>query len=96
MILDCPHLDNLIKLAPQAVPVGSDSHTGCLVLFQQSEVAAITGDDTVLAGLVAQDPYAGVPDQQAFTRLCLPTGAPPGTVELLVHGCLYSGPQIAP
>ena len=37
----------------------SDSHTGCLVLFQQGKVDAITGDDTVLAGLAAQDPYAG-------------------------------------
>ena len=35
-------------------------HTGCLVLFQQGEVDAITGDDTVLAGLAAQDPYAEV------------------------------------
>jgi polar amino acid transport system substrate-binding protein len=61
-------MDNLIKLAPEAVPVGADNHTGCLVLFQQGEVAAITGDDTVLAGLVAQDPYAIVPDQQAFTQ----------------------------
>jgi polar amino acid transport system substrate-binding protein len=61
-------MDNLIKLAPEAIPVGADSHTGCLVLFQQGEVAAITGDDTVLAGLVAQDPYAIVPEQQAFTE----------------------------
>jgi len=60
-------MDNLIKEAPKAVPVGADSHTGCLTLFQQGEVAAITGDDTVLAGLAAQDPYAVVPDQKAFT-----------------------------
>ena len=60
-------MDNLIKAAPKAVPVGADTHTGCLVLFQQGEVAAITGDDTVLAGLAAQDPYAVVPKQQAFT-----------------------------
>jgi polar amino acid transport system substrate-binding protein len=60
-------MENLIKLAPEAIPVGADNHTGCLVLFQQSEVAAITGDDTVLAGLAAQDPYAVVPEQKAFT-----------------------------
>jgi polar amino acid transport system substrate-binding protein len=60
-------MENLIKLAPEAIPVGADNHTGCLVLFQQSEVAAITGDDTVLAGLAAQDPYAIVPEQRAFT-----------------------------
>ena len=52
---------------PKATAVGSDSHTGCLVLFQQGKVDAITGDDTVLAGLAAQDPYAVVPEQKAFT-----------------------------
>ena len=60
-------MDNLIKQAPKAIPVGSDNHTGCLVLFQQGQVDAITGDDTVLAGLAAQDPYAVVPEQKAFT-----------------------------
>jgi polar amino acid transport system substrate-binding protein len=60
-------MDNLVRLQPKAVAVGSDSHTGCLVLFQQGQVDAITGDDTVLAGLAAQDPYAVVPEQQAFT-----------------------------
>ncbi len=48
-------------------PVGADAHTGCLVLFQQGKVDAITGDDTVLAGLAAQDPYAEVVDAPAFT-----------------------------
>jgi polar amino acid transport system substrate-binding protein len=60
-------MDNLIKEAPKAIPVAADNHTGCLALFQQGEVAAITGDDTVLAGLAAQDPYAVVPAQRAFT-----------------------------
>jgi polar amino acid transport system substrate-binding protein len=60
-------MDNLIKEAPKAKPVAADNHTGCLALFQQGEVAAITGDDTVLAGLAAQDPYAVVPAQRAFT-----------------------------
>ena len=60
-------MDNLIKKAPKAIPVGADNHTGCLVMFQEGEVAAITGDDTVLAGLAAQDPYAVVPEQTAFT-----------------------------
>jgi len=30
-------------------------------------------------------------DQQAHVRLCLPAGASPDTVQLLVHGCLYNG-----
>ena len=47
--------------------VGADAHTGCLVLFQEGSVDAITGDDTVLAGLAAQDPYAEVVQSPAFT-----------------------------
>jgi polar amino acid transport system substrate-binding protein len=49
------------------IPVGSDTHTGCLVLFQQGKVDAITGDDTILAGLAGQDPYALVVKAPAFT-----------------------------
>jgi polar amino acid transport system substrate-binding protein len=45
---------------PGLVPVGADTHTGCLVLFQEGKVDAINGDATVLAGLAAQDPYAVV------------------------------------
>ncbi len=60
-------LTNLRERAPEAEAVESDSHTGCLVLFQSGQVDAITGDDTVLAGLAAQDPYAVVPRQKAFT-----------------------------
>ncbi len=47
--------------------VTAANHTGCLVKFQQGEADAITGDDTVLAGLAAQDPYAKVPDSEAIT-----------------------------
>ncbi len=54
-------------VAKGVVAVPADTHTGCLVLFQQAKVDAITGDDTVLAGLVAQDPYAVVPQQAAIT-----------------------------
>jgi polar amino acid transport system substrate-binding protein len=60
-------LDNIKKLAPRAVIEEAANHTGCLALFQQGTVAAITGDDTVLAGLAAQDPYAVVPPQETFT-----------------------------
>ena len=48
------------------IPVPADTHTACLVRFQQGDVQAITGDDTVLAGLAAQDPYAKVVGR-AFT-----------------------------
>ena len=57
-----------LKTFPGLVPVGSNTHTGCLVLFQQGKVDAITGDDTILAGLAAQDPYAVVVKAPAFTK----------------------------
>jgi polar amino acid transport system substrate-binding protein len=60
-------MDNLAAEFPKVVRVGSDTHTGCLVLFQQGKVDAITGDDTVLAGLAAQDPYAKVIQAPAFS-----------------------------
>jgi polar amino acid transport system substrate-binding protein len=61
-------MDTLATRFPNAIRVGSDTHTGCLVLFQQGKVDAITGDDTVLAGLAAQDPYATVLQEPAFTE----------------------------
>lgn len=76
-------MDNLIKQAPKAIAVGADNHTGCLVLFQQGAVAAITGDDTVLAGLAAQDPYAVVPEQKAFTAEPYGLGFNAGNVDFV-------------
>jgi polar amino acid transport system substrate-binding protein len=58
------------------IPVGSDTHTGCLVLFQQGKADAITGDDSILAGLAAQDPYASVVDAPAFTTEPYGLGVP--------------------
>ncbi len=53
-------LDNLIELAPKAIPVVVQNDTDCLLAFQNSEADALTTDDTVLAGLAAQDPNAKV------------------------------------
>lgn len=62
-------LANIVERAPDAEIAIATTHTGCLVKFQRGEVDAITGDDTVLAGLAAQDPYAVVPPgQEAFTE----------------------------
>lgn len=60
-------LDNIQEIAPDAIPVTAGNHTGCLLKFQNGEADAITGDDTVLAGLAAQDPYAEVLTGQALT-----------------------------
>jgi polar amino acid transport system substrate-binding protein len=53
-------LDNIAKVAAKPVPVGRPGFTDCLVAFQQNQVDAISTDDTILAGLAAQDPYAKV------------------------------------
>ncbi len=62
-------LANITEKAPDDTEiVTAVNHTQCLVKFQRGEADAITGDDTVLAGLAAQDPYAVVPTgQKAFT-----------------------------
>ena len=56
-----------VAATPGVIPVGAATHTACLVLFQNGDVDAIAGDDTVLAGLVAQDPYAYVPPMPQLT-----------------------------
>ena len=83
-------MDNLLRLAPGAEPVGADNHTGCLVLLQEGQVDAITGDDTVLAGLASQDPYAVVVDEAAFTEEPYGIGVPPDQVDMVrfVNGVL--------
>jgi polar amino acid transport system substrate-binding protein len=55
-----------LRRTPGVRVVTAGTHTECLVKFQQGATDAITGDDTVLAGLAAQDPYAKVVGQ-AFT-----------------------------
>lgn len=62
--------------------VAASTHTDCLVRFQRGEVDAITGDDTVLAGLVAQDPYAKVVGE-AFTDEPYGIGVNAGAVDLV-------------
>lgn len=76
-------LAQIQQLQPRAVPVPADNHTGCLVLFQQGRVDAITGDDTVLAGLAAQDPYAVVLSGDPFTAEPYGIGVPPGQVDMV-------------
>jgi polar amino acid transport system substrate-binding protein len=53
-------LANLDKVSTHPVPVAAATQADCLVKFQEGEVDAISTDDTILAGLAAQDPYAKV------------------------------------
>lgn len=81
-------LDNVVTAAeredvepPTLEPAAN--HTGCLIKFQRGEVDAITGDDTVLAGLAAQDPYAEVPDQEPLNDEPYGIGANQDDVDLV-------------
>jgi polar amino acid transport system substrate-binding protein len=50
--------DSLAVIAKNgAIPVAVPFWTDCLVLLQQGDVAAISTDDSILAGLAAQDPW---------------------------------------
>jgi polar amino acid transport system substrate-binding protein len=53
-------LRKLQDLKPAVVPVPVAKQSDCLVAFQRNQVDAISIDDTLLAGLVAQDPYAKI------------------------------------
>jgi polar amino acid transport system substrate-binding protein len=51
---------NIKAASPRPIPVAVDSYTGCLVLLQQGDVAAISTDNNILAGLAAQDPWTKI------------------------------------
>ena len=62
-------------------PVESSSWTECLVKFQQGEADGVSTDDTILAGLVTQDPYAEVVGD-AFSSEPYGIGLPPDSPDL--------------
>jgi polar amino acid transport system substrate-binding protein len=76
-------LVNIQEAEPEAVIEPAVNHTGCLVKFQRGEVDAITGDDTVLAGLAAQDPYAVVPEQEPLSDEPYGIGVNAGDLDLV-------------
>ena len=53
-------IDNLRLVPSHPIPYPVPDQSDCLVLLQQGQVDAISTDDTVLAGLAAQDPYTRV------------------------------------
>jgi polar amino acid transport system substrate-binding protein len=53
-------LDNLARLKSPPITVGLPTQADCLVAFQRNQVDAVSTDDTILAGMAAQDPYARI------------------------------------
>jgi polar amino acid transport system substrate-binding protein len=58
-------------------PVGVTDQADCLVLLQRGEVDAISTDDTILAGMVAQDPTIAIVGD-GFSDEPYGIGVPPG------------------
>ncbi|WP_127503526.1 glutamate ABC transporter substrate-binding protein [Actinoplanes solisilvae] len=52
--------DRIATVKAKPVAVARAAFGDCLVAFQRNEVDAITTDDTILAGMAVQDPYAKV------------------------------------
>lgn len=52
--------DNIALVKTKPVPVAMPAFGDCLVAFQRGQVDAISTDDTILAGMAVQDPYAKV------------------------------------
>jgi polar amino acid transport system substrate-binding protein len=53
-------IQNIAKADPKPIPVAVSDWTDCLVMLQQGQVDAISTDNTILAGLAAQDPTTHV------------------------------------
>ncbi len=49
-----------LPVTPKVIPWQVTNQTDCLVMLQQGQVDAISTDDTILAGLAAQDPQVEV------------------------------------
>ena len=49
-------ITTIAKHPAKLVPVQVDNWSDCLIMLQQGQVAAVSTDDTILAGMVAQDP----------------------------------------
>jgi polar amino acid transport system substrate-binding protein len=50
-------LDRIQQITPPPIIVGVVTWADCLVTLQQRQVDAVSTDDSILAGLVSQDPY---------------------------------------
>lgn len=61
-------LQGIAAAASGPVPVSAVDWTDCLVLLQQGEVAAVSTDDSILAGMAAQDPTTHVVGRRFTTE----------------------------
>ncbi|HEX6345547.1 glutamate ABC transporter substrate-binding protein [Umezawaea sp.] len=82
-------LANVANIASKPVVVAVANWTDCLVMLQQGQVDAVSTDDTILAGLAAQDPYTEMVGPQ-FTQEPYGMGIPKANEDFVrfVNGVL--------
>lgn len=72
-------LHNIAAAASEPVPVQVSDWTDCLVMLQQNQVDAVSTDDTILAGLAAQDPFTQMVGEPFYNEpygMAMPKGQP--------------------
>jgi polar amino acid transport system substrate-binding protein len=71
------------------IPVQVDNWSDCLIMLQQGQVEAVSTDDTILAGMVAQDPNVKMAGPR-FTEEPYGIGIPKANVDMVkfVNGVL--------
>jgi polar amino acid transport system substrate-binding protein len=82
-------LTTITEHAAKLVPVQVDNWSDCLIMLQQGQVAAVSTDDTILAGMVAQDPNVKMAGPR-FTEEPYGIGIPKANVDMVrfVNGVL--------
>lgn len=74
---------NLPGVNPKPKGFQVSGWTDCLVLLQQNQVDAVSTDDTILAGLAAQDPSVEVPPQEPIAEEPYAIGVQQGQTDLV-------------
>lgn len=71
------------------IPVQVDNWSDCLIMLQQGQVAAVSTDDTILGGMVAQDPNVKIVGPR-FTEEPYGIGIPKPNIDMVrfVNGVL--------
>lgn len=70
-------VNRLAEAKPKPKPVVTNNWTDCLVLLQQGQVSAVSTDDTILAGMAAEDPstrVVGPPLSEELYGVGIPKG----------------------
>ncbi|WP_197321964.1 glutamate ABC transporter substrate-binding protein [Saccharomonospora sp. NB11] len=80
---DSTSLINIAASKAEPVPVAVDDWSDCLVLLQQGQVAAISTDDTILAGMRAQDRTSTKIVGDRFTEEYYGIGIPKGNEDMV-------------